>query len=198
MNKKKEVYFPYQNLKFIKTHKLLEKKFSYYTINQMVEAEMIKKVNGKTYENLSYSGDENDFLYVSGYVDAGVVCLMSAAAYHGITTFRPSQIDAAIPQKSKVKILPDWPKIEIYYFSDERYQIGVLEIEIEGGSFKIYDREKTVCDVITYRNKIGIDETISVVKNYLSLEDRNLNKLIRYSKKLKSYSTLSKYLEALL
>ena len=84
--------------KFIKTKELLEYDMTYYKINRLVEEGVLEKINGNTYENLTYDGDDHDFLYVNGYVDRGVVCLMSAAAHHGLRTFSPYQIDVAIKQ----------------------------------------------------------------------------------------------------
>ena len=198
MNKSKSFKFPYPKQKFVKTKEFIKKKFSHYMINRMVEEGMIKKINKNTYENLLYDGGDNDFLYVSGYIDEGVVCLMSAAVYHGLSTFRPHQIDTAIKQKSKVSNLPDWPVIEIYYFSKQRYELGIQYISCEGGSFRIYDMEKTVCDLLAYRNKYGLEDSLAVLKNYLRREDRDINKLLSYSKKLRSYNILIKYLEVLL
>ena len=198
MNKSKVIEFPYPDQKFIKTEELIKKGFSYYMINRMVEENAIKKINGNTYENLSYKRDESDYLYVSGYIDEGVVCLMSAAVYHGISTYRTSQIDVAIKQKSKVNILPEWPTIGVYYFSNQRYELGIDSISIEGGTFKIYDIEKTVCDLLTYRNKYGHEDSLAVLKNYLNRENRNINKLVTYAKKLRCFNILMKYLEVLL
>jgi predicted transcriptional regulator of viral defense system len=198
MNKPKPVIFPFPDRKYVKIDELLDQKFSYYMIRRMVEEGMLAKINGNTYENLSYHGEDHDFLYVSGYVDGGVICLMSAAVYHELSTYRPHQIDAAIHRKSKISTLPDWPEINLYYFSKQRYQLGVETIQCEGGRVSIYDREKTVCDVLAYRNKIGMEDALAVLKNYLLRNDRDINKLLAYSKKLRSYNILMKYLEVLL
>lgn len=198
MNKAKKIEFPFPNRKFIKSKELQDKNYSYYMINRMVEEGMIKKINGNTYENLNYSGDDHDFLYVSGYIEEGIVCLMSAAVYHELSTFRPHQIDVAVKQKSKVTTLPDWPSIDVYYFSKKRYQTGIKSISIDGGTFKIYDKEKTVCDLLFYRNKYGIDDSLMVLKNYLKHEDRDINKLLSYAEALRCKTTLMKYLEVLL
>ena len=198
MNKVNKIEFPFPNRKFIKTKDLLDKDYSYYIINRMVKEGFIKKVNGTTYENLNYSSDENDFLYVSGYVEEGIVCLMSAAVYHRLSTFRQHQIDVAIKQKSKVSTLPKWPNIGIYYFSDKRYSIGAVTVSIDGGTFQIYDKEKTVCDLLTYRNKYGIEDSLAVLKNYLRQENRNINKLLFYAEELRCKTILMKYLEVLL
>lgn len=198
MNKNKKLENPFPNQKFIKITAFLEKGYSHYMINRMVEEQLIKKINRNTYENIEYNKDESDYLYVSGYINGGVVCLLSAAVYYNLSTYRPSQVDVAIRQYSKVNILPEWPSIALYYFSNDRYETGINKINIEGGSINIYDMEKTVCDIVFYRNKIGVDEAVLVLKNYLSREDRNLNKLVYYAKKLRCYNTLKKYLEVLL
>lgn len=198
MNKSKTIEFPFPGLKFIKSEDFKNLGYSYYMINRMILTHMIKKINGNTYENLNYTGDESDYLYVSGYINQGIVCLMSAAVYHGLSTARMSHVDVAIKRKLKVNILPDWPTMKIYYFSNERYELGIENLSIEGGQLMIYDQEKTVCDVLFYREKYGIEDSIAVLKNYLKREDRNINKLIFYAKRLRCYNILSKYLEVLL
>ena len=58
--------------------------------------------------------------------------------------------------------------------------------------------EKTVADILFYRNKVGIEETKEVLVNYLARKERNLNKLHRYAKELRCEKILSTYLEVLL
>jgi len=198
MNVEKKIIFPFPDRKFVRSSELLHENLSYYMINRFVRDGLLKKINGNTYENLAYTGNESDYLYVSGYIETGIVCLMSAAVFHGLSTVRPHQVEVGIPQKGKIRKLPQWPAIGIFYFENQRYESGVQTVQIDGGSFKVYDREKTVCDLLTYRNKYGLEDCISVLKAYLRREDRDLNKLIRYAEKLKSYHVLSKYLEALL
>lgn len=43
-----------------------------------------------------------DFYYAYAYVPAGVICLMSAAVYYNLTTYRPDVVDVAIERKAKV------------------------------------------------------------------------------------------------
>lgn len=197
-NKPKPLQFPFPERKFIRTSMMLELGYSYYMIQRFVKDGIIARINGNTFENLQYGKDENEFLYVDGYIEQGVVCLMSAAVYHSLSTFRPYQIDVAIPSKSKVSILPPWPSIGIFYFSDSRYHLGMERITFDGGSCAIYDKEKTVCDLLTYRNTYGQQDCLAVLKNYLREEERDINKLIRYAQQLRSYTILSKYLEVLL
>ena len=61
----------------------------------------------------------------------------------------------------------------------------------------IYDVEKTVCDMIFYRNKLGFEPAIEVLKNYVKRSDRNINKLMEYAKKLRCAKLLREYLEVM-
>lgn len=172
--------------------------FSYYRINQMVEQGMLTKLNKKYYENLGFDGEESDFYYVYAYVPDGVVCLMSAAVYYNLSTYRLEAIDVAIPRNGNVSTLPDWPELKVCYFTDDRYYTGIEIIEDGKNRFRIYDIEKTVVDIVYYREKIGIEETKEVLTSYLRRSDRNLNRLIRYAEILKCGNTMKRYLEVLL
>lgn len=176
---------------------LKDKGFSYYKIKQMVDKGKLIKLNKKYYENANFDGEESDFYYAYAFVPCGVVCLLSAAVYYNLSTYRPDAIDVAIPRKSKVSTLPDWPELHICYFTDERYNVGIVTIEDGNNIFRIYDIEKTVVDIVFYREKIGIEETKEVLTTYLNRSDRNLNKLIRYAELLKCGDVMKKYLEVL-
>lgn len=172
--------------------------FSYYRINQMVEQGMLTKLNKKYYENVGFDGEESDFYYVYAYVPDGVVCLLSAAVYYNLSTYRLEAIDVAIPRNGNVSTLPDWPELKVCYFTDDRYYTGIEVIEDGKNRFRIYDIEKTVVDIVYYREKIGIEETKEVLTSYLRRSDRNLNRLIRYAEMLKCGNIMKRYLEVLL
>ncbi len=186
------------NQKYYTTSELKEMGCSYYKIGQMEENGQLRRINRTTYENLSYEGDENDFINAAAYVPKGVICLMSAARYYELTNFLPDVIDVAIDRKKKVSTLPDWPEIKVFYFDPTRMNTGVIEITEGGDSFQIFDVEKTVVDIIYYRNKIGIEETSEVLRNYLKRQDRQIDRLYTYAKMLRCESIVRTYLEVLI
>lgn len=61
----------------------------------------------------------------------------------------------------------------------------------------IYDIEKTVVDIIYYRERMGTDTAKEVLVNYLRRKDRNLNKLIRCADQCKCGKIMRTYLEVL-
>lgn len=127
-------------------------------------------------------------------VPDGVLCLYSAWLHYGLTTQIPTAYYVAIDKHRKVRT-PDYPPITICYWSEQAYKTGIINARIEGLDVPIYDIEKSVCDALRYRNKIGIDVSSEILRNYLSRSTRNLTRLMKYAKALRVAATLKKYLE---
>ena len=187
-----------QNTKFYTISDLKNMGYSYYKIGKLEENGILHRINRTTYENLVFTGDENDFYSAEAYVPNGVICLMSAARYYGLTDIIPHSIDVAIDRKKKINALPDWPSIRIYYYDSSRMNTGVKVLSQGENKFHIFDIEKTVVDVVCYRNKIGIEESSEVLNNYLNRNDRQIDKLYEYSKQFRCDRVLRTYLEVLI
>jgi len=187
-----------ENKKFITIRELKDMGYSYYMIKQLEAKGDISRVNRSTFENLKYIGEENDFYSAEAFAPEGVICLMSAARYYELTNYLPDAIDVAIERRKKVNTLPAWPKIHLYYFEEYRMNMGVVEVKRGENRFHIFNIEKTVVDIIYYRNKIGIEETSEILKNYLKRQDRNIDRLYEYAKKLHCEKIVRTYMEVLI
>jgi predicted transcriptional regulator of viral defense system len=187
-----------KNRQFIPLKSLKDAGYSLYKVNQLVSSGRLGKVNRSYYENMDYDGEINDFYAVHAYTDEkGVICLMSAAIYYGLTTERRSYIDVALPRRVRVPETPKWPQMQFYLFSDQRYKIGKENVSTDGNPFYIYDMEKTVCDVIFYRNKLGFEPAVEVIKNYMNKQNRDINRLMRYAEMLRLKTTMKQFVEVL-
>ena len=71
-----------------------------------------------------------------------------------------------------------------------------VNMDRETGDISVYV-EKTVVDIVFYREKIGIEETKEILINYLKRNNRNLNQLIRYADQMKCGDIMRHYLEVL-
>ena len=182
---------------FITVQELKSKGLSQYNVSKLVERGALIKLTKKAYEITDYHGEESDLYYVNAYIPNGVICLLSAASYWDLTTYIPDSINVAIPRKSRVSTLPEWPQISISYFTDDRYQLGITEITEGRNHFLIYNTEKTVVDIVFYREKVGIEETKEILTTYLRRKDRNLNLLLEYAGQLKCEGIMRQYLDVL-
>ena len=136
----------------------------------------------------------NNMIDVERIVPHGVLCLYSAFAHYGLSTQVPSATCIAIEDKRKVR-LPDYPPIDLYYWKKENLEFGIIKKSISGYDVLITDMERTVCDAVKYRNKIGLDVCGEVIDNYLKKENRNISLLHEYAQKLRVKNIMTTYLE---
>ena len=186
-----------EDQKILSMQELKCKGLSQYQVSQMVLEGQLVKLNKSYYENMTYRGEESDFYYTKAYAPKGVICLLSAAEYYQLTTFIPEAVDIAIPRKAKVSMLPSWPPMNIHYYTDDRYMLGITTVHEGKNGFQIYDMEKTVVDIVFYKEKIGIEETKETLVNYLRRKDRHLNQLLHYAERMKCDKVMRQYLEVL-
>ena len=186
-----------EDQKIFSMQELKSKGISQYKVSKLVSEGKLIKLNKSYYENTEYRGEESDFYYIEAYAPKGVICLLSAAVYYHLTTFIPDAVDVAIPRKAKISTMPDWPQMNVHHYTDGRHGLGVTTIREGKNEFRIYDMEKTVVDIVFYREKVGIDETKEILVTYLQRKERNLNRLLKYAELMKCEKALRQYLEVL-
>ena len=191
------ILFP-EDQKIISMKQLKSMGFTQYKISKLVEEKKLIKLNKSYYENADYHGEESDFYYAMAYAPKGVICLLSAAVYYNLTNYIPNTVDVAIPRKAKVSAMPDWPRIDVHYYTEDRYKLGVITVREGNNEFQIYDVEKTVVDIVFYREKVGIEETKEILIKYLQRKNRDLNRLLKYAELMKCDKTMRQYLEVLI
>ena len=88
---------------------------------------------------------------------------------------------------------------KVYYIKPELFSLGKTMLKSPtGNDIPAYNLERTVCDIIRSRNKIGTETFLAALKLYAASPKKDLNKLNLYAKKLRVFNVLSRYLEVLL
>ena len=168
-------------------------------IKDMLNTGIIEKIKPGLYR-LNDSSVRKDFY--QDFVDAcrlipkGVVCLISALEYHNLTAVNPYKIYIAIPNKSKPQTI-HYPPVEFYYFRESSYSFDIETVSVRKDSFRVYGREKTICDMFRFRDRLGEDIALEALNNYLKLESADLNKLRSYAVNCRVKSVILPYLKAL-
>ena len=127
-------------------------------------------------------------------VPGGVVCLYSAWMHHQLSTQVPPAFCIAIERKRKIKV-PTAVPVNLYYWKSENLQFGIERRNISGFDVLITDVERSVCDAVKYRNKIGLDLCAEIIRSYLARNNRNLSRLMDYARRLRVANVLNNYLE---
>jgi predicted transcriptional regulator of viral defense system len=139
-----------------------------------------------------------DWVSVALRLPQAVICLISALAYHGLTTQLPHAIDLALPSHSQVPRLDGLP-IRVFWFSEPAHSAGVQVVNVDEVSIRIYSPEKTIADCFKYRNKIGSDIAIEALRTYREQHKKpNRRALLHYAKICRVENVMRPYLEAIL
>ncbi|WP_082820450.1 type IV toxin-antitoxin system AbiEi family antitoxin domain-containing protein [Desulfuromonas sp. DDH964] len=138
-----------------------------------------------------------DLVTVSLRFPNAVICLISALAFHGITTQIPHEVSVAVPRDSRMPSL-DFPPIRAHKFSDAAFRAGIEEHQIDGVPVRIYSPEKTLADCFKFRNKIGMDVVLEALKLYKARKKFNLAGVLEYAQICRVDKVMKPYLEATL
>ena len=163
----------------------------YEQLRRAIEDGTLMRLRNGVYVEMSALA--NNMIDVERIVPHGVLCLYSAFAHYGLSTQVPSATCIAIEAKRKVR-LPDYPPIDLYYWKKENLEFGIIKKSISGYDVLVTDMERTVCDAVKYRNKMGLDVCGEVIDNYLKKENRNISLLHEYAQKLRVKNILTTYL----
>lgn len=128
-------------------------------------------------------------------VPRGVVCLLSALQFHGLTTQAPFEVWLAIDGKDRLPKV-DAPPLRIVRFSGAALTTGVEKHTTEGVVVRVYSPAKTVADCFKYRNKVGTDVAMEALRDCLRQRKATIDELWRAAKVCRMTNVMRPYLEA--
>jgi predicted transcriptional regulator of viral defense system len=134
---------------------------------------------------------------VESLVPGGVVCLYNAWAFYGLTMQNPPTFCIAVDAKRKI-VFAQKQMITLYYWNEQSLTLGVEEVEYSSHKVRMTNAERSVCDAVRYRNKIGEDLCLEIIRTYLKRPDRKIGLMMEYAKALRVAKILGNYLNILM
>jgi len=164
-----------------------------YQLKKMIDKGLVVRIKRGVY-CLEDELSKRQIIDIERIVPGSVLCLYSAWSFYQLTLNISNAYYLAIEKSRKITI-PNYPHVKLVFLKKEYYELGIEETEIEGIKVKIYDIEKSVCDAVKYRNKIGMEITTEIIRNYLAMKTRNIDKLVKYAKRMRIFTTIKMYIE---
>jgi len=135
-----------------------------------------------------------DLVTVAVRFPRAVICLVSALAFHEITTQVPHAVFIALEKGAESPRI-DYPPVSVHRFSTESLSAGIEVHEINNVKIRIYNPEKTIADCFKFRNKIGMDVVLESLKLYRTMKKFNLEALLKYARICRVEKIMKPYLE---
>ena len=138
-----------------------------------------------------------DYVMASFQTSKGVICLISALYFYGVTNEIPRFVDIAIPAGSRANKIK-YPPVKFYRFSHDTWKAGVEKHDMGGHKIKIYSLAKTVADCFKFRNKIGINVAREALKTAVIEKHVKPKDIMGYAKICRVSRIIKPILETLL
>lgn len=129
-------------------------------------------------------------------IPKGVICLVSALHFHGLTTQIPRQVDVALLQNSEKPRL-EYPPVRYVWMSAESFSAGIEQASLDSMNVRLYGVAKTIADCFKFRNKIGLDVALEALREGLRQKRCSPGEILAFSRINRVEKIIRPYLEAL-
>ncbi|WP_085876002.1 type IV toxin-antitoxin system AbiEi family antitoxin domain-containing protein [Peptoniphilus vaginalis] len=141
----------------------------------------------------------DDFVLISSNSNRIIFSHQTALYLHDLSDRTPNVFYISVPQGYNASHIKNrYKDLQVHYVKKDLYEIGKTEIKSpQGNLIPVYDIERTICDIIIDREKIDKQIFTEAIKRYFKSQNKNLRRLIKYSRLFKIESEIRKYMEVL-
>ena len=142
----------------------------------------------------------DDFVLISSNSNRIIFSHQTALYLHDLYDRTPNVFHISVPQGYNAShIKKRYEDLQVHYVKKELYELGKTGIKSpQGNLIQVYDIERTICDIIIDREKIDKQIFTEAIKRYFKSPNKNLRRLIKYSRLFNIEDEIRKYMEVLL
>lgn len=179
----KELFSSYNYV--MTTAELTKSKVYYADIKRLLDAGLIERVRRGYYHWIMDNG-ESEIVIINRLFPDTVLCMETALFYYKYSDRNPAEWSFSIDKNvSKLRTNVDYPFIKAYRVEPELVTLGETEGEIDSHKVRIYDRDRTICDVLRNMNKMDKEIFNKAVQGYVKDPKKNIPNLMEYAKVLR-------------
>ncbi len=179
------------------TAKEIEKKnINRHHLRTLIEDGKVVKISRGFY-SLENSFADNFYIMISKSKRA-VFSNAAALYFHNLSDRNPSVYDITVPYSAGNSYKRE-KNVNLHYVKKELLELGLIEMKSPFGmKVRVYDVERTICDIIKNKNKMDAEIFTKALQRYSKLKSKDINKLMRYAKQLKVDKKVREYMEILI
>lgn len=181
---------------YITTKELTENNINRYFLTKMIEKKQINRISRGYYGLIGYNADE--YYKIISVSEKAVFSMNTALYLHNLSDRTPLVFDITVPYYYG-GVLRTNKNVNLYFVRSSILNLGKMEMESPFGmKIKVYDKERTICDIVKNKNNMDMEIFSKAIKNYIKSDDKNLNRLMKYAKELKVENKIREYMEVIL
>ncbi len=179
----------------LSTAELTSNKIYYADIQKLLKEGLVEKIRRGYYYWIDQSSNSEIVIINNLFPDA-ILCMETALFYYGYSCKAPSEWHFAIDKNvSKKRVKIDYPFIKAYRTESYLLSIGETIGMIDEASVRIYDKDRTICDVLRNMNRIDKEVFNNAIQRYVKDSNKNILHLMQYAKELRVHKKVKDILE---
>lgn len=168
----------------VKTEELSELGIDYRRILDFVENGQLVRIKNGYYTDRTERFTEEE-LIAKLFPDA-LLCMESALFAYGYLRQKPFGWTLAVDKNtSKSRFKMDYPQVIPFYTEPETLKLGASKLRWNGQVFRIYDKDRLICDCLKYEGKMERADFKEAIQKYIKDPDKDISALLDYAKERK-------------
>lgn len=140
----------------------------------------------------------DEMLSISKNLEKAIFSHETALFLHGISDRTPFEYTITVP--TNYTLSPMMKEMcKIYQIKQDLIGLGKTMLKTPTGNLvPAYDLERTICDIVRSRSKVGTETFLYALKAYAANPKKDINKLNTYAKQMRVAKIVRNYLEVLI
>lgn len=141
----------------------------------------------------------DEFYLIQVHSEKLIYSHLTALYFHGLTDRTPNVIHITVPQGYNTKHLTKHYGHLIFHYVDVSvFDLGVVTMKSPlGNDIVVYDKERAICDIVKDQKNQDRALFSEALNRYFRSTEKDLRKLIKYSKALKIEEKVRQFAEVL-
>lgn len=167
------------------TAELIASRLYYADIQKMLSEGLVEKVKRGYYHWIEgFCGSEVEI--INRLFPDAVLCMETALFYYMYSDRNPAEWNITIDKNvSRQRTKIDYPFVKVYRVEPVLVMLGEAAGKIDFIEVRIYDRDRTICDVLRNMNKMDKEIFNKAIQGYVKDPKKNIPNLMRYAKELR-------------
>lgn len=185
-----------ENNGLILTKSVVESGIPRQYLSNFVKEGLLERIAHGVYISPSSFEDE---MYILQSINNRAIFSHETSLYlHDLTDRDPINLSVTVPSGYNASKLKE-DGLDVYFIKKELYDLGIMGSKtVYGRPIFIYNKERTICDIVRSRSSIDISILNEGLKRYVEDKEKNIPLLMRYAKQMNIQTILRRYMEVLL
>ena len=180
---------------YLTTKDVIEHNIPRIYLSRLIDEHVIERVSRGIY--IKSNDIPDDMVVLQNKSKNAIYSHMTTLYLYGLSNRIPIKYDITVNQGYNGTLQRD-NNVNLFYIKRDLLNLGLTTYMLDSGyEIKVYDLERTICDIIKNKNRLDQEVVNKAIREYFYSNNKNVLKLYEYAKKLEIYDKVRNTFEVL-